>query len=61
MSNKRFYSKAIQCILSKLGLRQKESERYIIEKAIQYLMSKHGIEWSLNGVYKRLEDKEVKQ
>lgn len=31
---------------------------YIIEKAVQYLMSKQGIAWSLDGVYVPLEDKE---
>ncbi len=31
----------------------------IIEKAIQYLLSKHGIAWSLDGVYESLRDKEA--
>lgn len=30
-----------------------------IEKAIKFLMSKHGIDWSLNGVYEPVEDKEA--
>ena len=65
MSDDRFdkMEEAIEYLRSPYLIKKRQSmsdDRFeIIEKAIQYLLSKHGIAWSLDGVYESLRDKEA--